>query len=74
MLVGFGSTGLGPSWLVLRGAGGGELHVSDGPQPKFSSFSRSTRLISSLHCGPFSVSQSLPVWGSNVNPNELRMP
>ena len=29
----FGCTGLGPSWLVLRGAGGGELQVADGPQP-----------------------------------------
>ena len=29
----FGSSGLGPSRLVLRGAGGGELHVCDGPQP-----------------------------------------
>ena len=31
-------------------------------------------LISSLHSGPFSVSQRSPVSGSNVNPNELRMP
>src|SRR5205809_614624 len=29
------------------------------------------RLISSLHSGPFSVSQNRPVLGSNVNPNEL---
>ena len=29
----FGSTGLCPSWFVLRGAGGGEVQVADGPQP-----------------------------------------
>ena len=32
------------------------------------------RLISSLHSGPFSVSHRLSVCGSNVKPNELRMP
>ena len=48
------------------------LQVSFGPQPKFPP--PTIRLISSLHSGPFSVSHSLSVSGSNVNPYELRMP
>jgi hypothetical protein len=69
-----GSFGLGPSWFVLSGAGGGVLHVCVGPQPKFSSLERDMRLISSLHDGPFYVSQRRPVLGSKVKPKELRMP
>src|SRR5437762_2232949 len=56
----FGSTGLGPSRFVLRGAAGGELHVSDGPQPKLLSVSFGMRSISSLHSGPLSVAHRRP--------------
>src|SRR5436190_23390925 len=28
-----GSTGLGPSWFVFAGGGGGVVHVSEGPHP-----------------------------------------
>ena len=31
-------------------------------------------LSSSLHCGPFSVSQSSLVMGSKTRPNEFRIP
>src|SRR2546422_6587661 len=56
-----GITGLGPSWLVFAGGGGGVAHVSCGPHPKFAPLA--IRLISSLHSGPFSVCQNLAVSG-----------
>ena len=53
-------------------AGAAPLQFSLTPQPKFPPLTM--RLISSLQLGPFSVSHSRPVLGSNVNPNELRCP
>src|SRR3954453_7314606 len=62
--------GVGPELFVPRGLD--TEHDSFGPQPKLPPFT--TRLISSVHSGPFSVSHSRCVAGSNVNPNELRWP
>src|SRR5712692_2509353 len=67
-----GMIGFGPSWLVLAGGFGGMEQVSFGPQPKLPP--PVAMLISSLHSGPFSVSQRREVSGSKVNPNELRWP
>ena len=67
----FGSRrGVGPLLFVFPGESPPQF--SFGPHPKFPP--PTMRLISSLHSGPFSVSHRLPVCGSNVNPNELRMP
>src|SRR5512132_498827 len=62
--------GFGPLLFVFPGAA--PLQLSFAPQPKFPPLTM--RLISSLHCGPFSVSHRRPVFGSNVDPNELRCP
>src|SRR4051812_38839995 len=62
--------GFGPELFVP--AGFDSEHDSLGPQPKLPPFT--TRLISSVHVGPFSVSHRRCVTGSNVNPNELRWP
>ena len=64
--------GLGPSRFVFWGAGGGELHVSVGPQPWL--LPRSTRFTSPLHSGLFSITQGSPVtgWNSKPKPNMWR--
>src|SRR5262245_12752239 len=62
--------GLGPELFVPPGFG--REHDSLAPQPKLAPLT--TRLISSVHSGPFSVSQRRCVAGSNVNPNEFRWP
>ena len=60
--------GFGPELFVPAGLA--SEHDSFGPHPKFAPFT--TRLISSVHSGPFSVSQRRWVAGSNVKPYELR--
>ena len=66
-----GSNGCNPSELVFCGADP-ESQVPDGPHPRLAS--SGTRLTSSLHTGPFSVSHNAPETGSKANPKELRMP
>src|SRR6267143_5255724 len=71
-----GSTGFGPSWFVLLGAGGGVEQVSLIPQPKFRSDAVrfGSRLTSSLQFGPFSVTYGRPVTGWKARPNMFRCP
>src|SRR5262245_29082452 len=67
-----GRSGDGPSRFVLTGAAGGVEHVHVGPHP---SLAPSTiRFTSSLQVGPFWMSHSRPLSGSNARPIEFRIP
>src|SRR5437588_4718556 len=66
----FGRFGFGP--LLLVSCGEVPLQFSFGPHPSVRALM--IRFSSSLHSGPFSVSHSRPVRGSNANPKEFRTP